>query len=386
MSEFNDLLKLISEERKKKKLMAESELSDFLALVEEAKPAKQTQEQPHAQQEFEEELVEEKEVEPVLISKEETENVLSEIFGQIKKEKEFQSKLKEVKFDDFFAIVEKVYGSPKPEVEPEVQPLELEKEQLASDEFIENPDLLGNEKETFEPKIEIEEVHKVEYAEKQYVELLVEDLAKRQEFETIQTEIKLLKKLYEDFKKTIIKDISKLGNKVSPGALYNSSGGGAVNLKDLEDVNSNNLIDGYVLTYNQTLKKFVFAPPSEGSGGSQTNVVKIAAEPIFANTAVIVSGDLVYNASSLDPNSIGIVAGISSTNADLGDPVEVKYNVEVNNPSWNFSPTAKTAFLGTDGTVQETVEPNSLVVQVIGRILSPTKIYVENGFAALRTL
>lgn len=378
MSEFNDLLKLISEERKKKKLMAESELSDFLTLVEEAKPVKQTQEQPHAQQEFEEELVEEKEVEPVLISKEETENVLSEIFGQIKKEKEFQSKLKEVKFDDFFAIVEKVYGPPKPEVEPEVQPLELEKEQLASDEFIENPDLLGNEKEMIEPKIEIEEVHKVEYAEKQYVELLVEDLAKRQEFETIQSEIKLLKKLYEDFKKTIIKDISKLGNKVSPGALYNSSGGGAVNLKDLEDVNAKNLIDGYVLTYNQTLNKFVFAP--------STNLQKIAAEPIFANTAVIVSGDLVYNASSLDQNSIGIIAGIASTDADLGDPVEVKYNIEVNNPSWNFSPTAKTAFLGTDGTVQETVEPNSLVVQVIGRILSPTKIYVENGFAALRTL
>ena len=78
------------------------------------------------------------------------------------------------------------------------------------------------------------------------------------------------------FQNQLAKDLTeykqKIQQAISKGmiALGNSSGGGEVNLRYLDDVNRNTIADGYVLSYNQATEKFIFVEQTGGGGADET--------------------------------------------------------------------------------------------------------------------
>lgn len=100
------------------------------------------------------------------------------------------------------------------------------------------------------------------------------------------------------FQNQLAKDLAeykkKIQQAISSGMIaIGSSGGGEVNLRYLDDVDTSNLTDGYILRYNAVTKKFEFVAPSAASF-NPLDVTQVFAEVKNAESFPITKGQAVY--------------------------------------------------------------------------------------------
>jgi hypothetical protein len=104
-------------------------------------------------------------------------------------------------------------------------------------------------------------------------------------------DVKSIEKSISQFKEVLQKDVSqykaKVNTIISSGIGGGSHGGGEVNLRRLDDVDTSNLTDGYVLSFNETTQKFEFVAQSGGGGGTVDTFARTRANTAFtqANSA-----------------------------------------------------------------------------------------------------
>lgn len=105
-------------------------------------------------------------------------------------------------------------------------------------------------------------------------------------------DIKAIEQSISQFKEVLQKDVSqykaKVNTIISSGIGGGGSGGGGeVNLRRLDDVDTTNLTDGYVLAFNESIQKFEFVAQSGGGGGTIDTFARTRANSAFtqANSA-----------------------------------------------------------------------------------------------------
>ena len=114
-------------------------------------------------------------------------------------------------------------------------------------------------------------------------------------------DVKAIEQSINKFKEVLQKDVSqykaKVNTIISSGIGGGGShGGGEVNLRRLDDVDTTNLADGYVLSFNETTQKFEFVEQSGGGGGTVDNIARTRANNAWntANSAYI-QANTAYN-------------------------------------------------------------------------------------------
>ena len=105
-------------------------------------------------------------------------------------------------------------------------------------------------------------------------------------------DLKSIEQSVNQFKEVLQKDVSqykaKVNTIISSGVGGGGShGGGEVNLRRLDDVDTTNLTDGYVLSFNESTQKFEFVAQSGGGGGTVDTFARTRANSAFtqANSA-----------------------------------------------------------------------------------------------------
>jgi Coiled stalk of trimeric autotransporter adhesin len=106
----------------------------------------------------------------------------------------------------------------------------------------------------------------------------------------------------------------------APGS---GTGGGATALAQLVDVDVSGLTNGYVLTYSQTIGKWVPAAPTGGGGGGET-------DPVF-NSMVLSEGSEINRARFIYDENVGeyqitVTSGITSSNYRFTDQGDILIN------------------------------------------------------------
>ncbi len=111
---------------------------------------------------------------------------------------------------------------------------------------------------------------------------------------------KQVEQKFEKFKSVLENDLSQYKNKLNAlvssslsNDAWKASGGGEVNLRYLDDVDRDSIIDGYVLSYDETTQKFTFVSPTAGSF-NPTDVKQVFAEVKNAENFTITKGQAVY--------------------------------------------------------------------------------------------
>lgn len=127
------------------------------------------------------------------------------------------------------------------------------------------------------------------------------------------------------FKKMMIDQMSN----VKSTFLSATSGGGAINIIDMHDVDKSNLQDGYTLSYNASLKKFEFTNlETAGVDASVNEAVKRVFDRMNTDVFTIQQIDLDRNyldlSESSDPNYLGI------------SEVQVNGQVTIHSQSYDF--------------------------------------------------
>jgi hypothetical protein len=107
-------------------------------------------------------------------------------------------------------------------------------------------------------------------------------------------DIKAIEQSISQFKEVLQKDVSqykaKVNTIISSGIGGGGSGGGGeVNLRRLDDVDTTNLTDGYVLAFNESTQKFEFVEQAAGTGGTIDTFARTRANSAFtqANSAFL---------------------------------------------------------------------------------------------------
>ena len=104
-------------------------------------------------------------------------------------------------------------------------------------------------------------------------------------------DVKAIEQSISQFKEGLQKDVSqykaKVNTIISSGIGGGSGGSGEVNLRRLDDVDTTNLTDGYVLAFNESIQKFEFVAQSGGGGGTVDTIARTRANSAFtqANSA-----------------------------------------------------------------------------------------------------
>lgn len=124
------------------------------------------------------------------------------------------------------------------------------------------------------------------------------------------------------FQSQLAKDLAeykqKIQQAISNGMIaIGHSGGGEVNLRFLDDVDTTNLTDGYILRYNATTRKFEFVAPSAASF-NPLDVTQVFAEVKNGESFAITKGQAVYLNSA-----VGNKASVRLAN-NTGDPTSAK--------------------------------------------------------------
>ena len=104
-------------------------------------------------------------------------------------------------------------------------------------------------------------------------------------------DIKSIEQSISQFKEVLQKDVSQYKAKVNTilSSGVGGGGGGEVNLRRLDDVDTTNLTDGYVLSFNNSAQKFEFVAQSGGGGGTVDTFARARANSAWstANSAYI---------------------------------------------------------------------------------------------------
>lgn len=104
-------------------------------------------------------------------------------------------------------------------------------------------------------------------------------------------DVKAIEQSISQFKEVLQKDVSqykaKVNTIISSGIGGGGGGSGEVNLRRLDDVDTTNLTDGYVLAFNESIQKFEFVAQSGGGGGTVDTIARTRANSAFtqANSA-----------------------------------------------------------------------------------------------------
>ena len=105
-------------------------------------------------------------------------------------------------------------------------------------------------------------------------------------------DLKAIEQSINQFKEVLQKDVTQYKAKVNTilsdrGAGGGSHGGGEVNLRYLDDVDTTGLADGFVLAFNESTQKFEFVEQSGGGGGTVDTIARTRASNAWntANTA-----------------------------------------------------------------------------------------------------
>ena len=101
-------------------------------------------------------------------------------------------------------------------------------------------------------------------------------------------DLKTIEQSINQFKEVLQKDVTqykaRVNTIISNGVGGGSGGSGEVNLRYLDDVDTTNLTDGYVLAFNESIQKFEFVAQSGGGGGTVDNIARTRATNAW-NTA-----------------------------------------------------------------------------------------------------
>ena len=100
-------------------------------------------------------------------------------------------------------------------------------------------------------------------------------------------DLKAIEQSVNQFKEVLQKDVTQYKAKVNTilsDRGGGSSGGGEVNLRYLDDVDTTSLTDGYVLAFNESIQKFEFVAQSGGGGGTVDTIARTRATNAW-NTA-----------------------------------------------------------------------------------------------------
>jgi hypothetical protein len=219
------------------------------------------------------------------------------------------------------------------------------------------------------------------------------------------------------FKEVLQKDLSaykvKVNQTITKGFGGGSSGGGEVNLRFLDDVDTTNLTDGKVISYNSANDKFEFVTV-EGISGGNDSAARETANAAYdqANTATSLAqaaydqantggggssaseslnlqfdnaNAISYRIVSLNSNSETILASsldVSQIDKIIGmlddDGETVAFGV-ITNPSWSWSP-EQSLYLGSNGNIVTTSTVDGAAFSLkIGTAISATQAFIKIG-------
>lgn len=237
------------------------------------------------------------------------------------------------------------------------------------------------------------------------------DPGKDADFSAIQQEV-------NKFKDVLQKDVTdykvKINQAISKGFGGGSGGSGEVNLRRLDDVDTTNLGDGKVISYNAASGKFQFVTVEGVSGGvdetaraianaayAQANTATTLAQAAYdqANTGggggggasdslnlqftnanavtyrmvSLNSSAQTVLASSLDIGQVDKVIGMLDSDGET-----VAFGV-VTNPSWSWTP-EQSLYLGSNGTIVTTSTVDGAAFSLkIGTAISSTQAFIKIG-------
>lgn len=236
------------------------------------------------------------------------------------------------------------------------------------------------------------------------------DPGKDADFTAIQQEV-------NKFKEVLQKDVSdykvKVNQTIVNGFGGGSSGGGEVNLRYLDDVDTTNLANGKVISYNSANDKFEFVTV-EGVSGGNDSAARETANAAYdqANTATTLAqaaydqantggggssaseslnlqfdnaNAVSYRIVSLNSNSETILASsldVSQIDKIIGmlddDGETVAFGV-ITNPSWSWSP-EQSLYLGANGNIVTTSTVDGAAFSLkIGTAISATQAFIKIG-------
>ena len=107
-------------------------------------------------------------------------------------------------------------------------------------------------------------------------------------------DVKPVEEKFKKFQDVLEKDLQQYKNRINASVskamatdAWKATGSGEVNLRYLDDVDRDSITDGYVLSYNDASKKFVFVEQAAGGGGTIDTFARTRANTAFtqANSA-----------------------------------------------------------------------------------------------------
>jgi len=107
-------------------------------------------------------------------------------------------------------------------------------------------------------------------------------------------DIKPVEEKFQKFQDVLEKDLQQYKNRINASVskamatdAWKATGSGEVNLRYLDDVDRDSITDGYVLSYSDASKKFVFVEQAAGGGGTVDTFARTRANSAFtqANSA-----------------------------------------------------------------------------------------------------
>jgi hypothetical protein len=159
-------------------------------------------------------------------------------------------------------------------------------------------------------------------------------------------DVKAIEQSISKFKEVLQKDVSqykaKVNTIISSGIGGGSHGGGEVNLRRLDDVDTTNLTDGYVLAFNESTQKFEFVEGGTG-GGTVDTIARTRANNAWntANSAYL-QANSAYNqansANSLAQAAYNYANTLSGSGTDnLARSIANSAYATANTKSYTFS-------------------------------------------------
>ncbi len=111
-------------------------------------------------------------------------------------------------------------------------------------------------------------------------------------------DVKPVEEKFKKFQDVLEKDLQQYKNRINASVskamatdAWKATGSGEVNLRYLDDVDRDSIQDGYVLSYDESLSKFVFVAQTGGGGGTIDTLARTRANNAFstANTALSIA-------------------------------------------------------------------------------------------------
>jgi hypothetical protein len=103
----------------------------------------------------------------------------------------------------------------------------------------------------------------------------------------------------------------------------------------------------------------------------------VAGQTLSGHTAVAMNAEgLLIPGDCTDMTTIGNVVGVIANAYIAGSTVTVRVANTLDNLGWSWTPNAP-VFVGTNGSLEQTLPPGAKYAQVIGMALTSTKIHIK---------